>query len=102
MLVNGGAPAGTERQPALVTGVFDVLEEGETEPEQLANGAVRARTSQLRVAQHLSDAALEELVLVAVVLVEGGAPDVGATEDLLHDDVVVWFLVHERRESAVQ
>ena len=102
MLVDRRGAARVHGQLAVLAVSLDVLEEGQAESEEPFRRA-RAALRRTRVeAQQVADAAVEQLVFVAVVGVERRASDVGAGEDLLHDDVVVRLLVHERREGAVQ
>jgi len=48
------------------------------------------------------DVAEEEIVLVAVVRVKGGAADLGAIEDVLDGDGLEGLFVHESDESVAE
>jgi hypothetical protein len=52
--------------------------------------------------EEVFDVAEEEVVLIAVVGIEGGATDSGAVEDLLHGDGVEGLLLHELDKGVAE
>jgi hypothetical protein len=62
---------------------LDVLEHGQAEAEDLVD--TPAGASGLARVEHVADAALEQIVLVAEVGIERGPRHVGVSQDLLHD-----------------
>src|SRR5829696_1549518 len=82
---------------------LDVREDDDQRLEQ------RARASRVALARmplggegctYVLEPGVEQVLLVAVVRVEGRSPDVGLVEDVLHGDAVVALLEDEREEGA--
>src|SRR6516164_6042783 len=94
MLMHDGASARAHHSCARVPVLINVFEDRKAEPDNALpwfSGRTRFHRRMNR-SEHVMDAADEQLILVAKMHVEGRAAHIGAIQNLLHDDLVVWLL----------
>jgi hypothetical protein len=85
MLVHDHAPFTLHARTGGTTMLIEVPQQRQAERDDVFGRTAGARPIVQR-SQDLVDAALEQIVLVAIMGVERRAADIGAVEDLLHGD----------------
>ncbi len=94
VIVHDDAPLARHLRAVGTTMLVNVFENRKAERENLFGSAARTAPTVNR-AQHFVNAALEEIVLVAEMRVEGRPSDIGAIENLFHRDRVVRLFARE-------
>ena len=103
MLMNDGASARANHGCPRVPMLMNVFEDRKAEPDNAlpcVSGRPRFH-GRMNRSEQVMNAADEQFILVAKMHVEGRAAHVGAVQNLLHDDLVVWLLANKRAESVV-